>query len=147
MPFDTTTVIPADWSRHHQTAAAGGMNATVTVGTPAGKPQYDPATDDTTQSWTQEYAGPARVQPLNDSRTEDVAGQQMTGRAYLAQLDARLPGADAVEAGMRVRVLTCDNDAALVHQVLWVVDMQMGSERFTRDLVCSDNQSDAPSSS
>jgi len=147
MPFDTTTVVPADWSHHHQAAAAGGMNATVTIGNPAGEATYDPATDDTTVAWTQDYAGPARIQPLNDSRLEDVAGQQIAGRTYLAQLDARNAGADAVKEGMRVRVLTADNDPALVHQVLWVVDVQMGSERFTRDLVCSDNQSDVPASS
>lgn len=147
MPFPGTTVIPKAWSKHHQAAAAGGMNAQVVIGTPEGEPVYDPATDDTTQSWTQDYSGPARIQALNDAQVQDVAGQQVAGRPYLVQLDARLPGADAVKAGMRTRVLACDNDADLVHQVLWAIDVQMGSERFTRDLVCSDNQSDAPTSS
>jgi hypothetical protein len=147
MPFPATTVVPKAWSKHHQGVAAGGMNAQVVIGTPEGPPVYDPDTDDTTQSWTQEYSGPARVQALNDAQLQDVAGQQVAGRTYLVQLDARLPGADLVKEGMRVRVLACDNDAALVHQVLWAIDVQMGSERFTRDVVCSDNQSDATAAS
>jgi hypothetical protein len=144
MPFPGTTVIPKAWSKHHQGAAAGGMNATVTIGS-QGASTYDPETDDTTVTWTQDYVGPARIQALNDAQVQDVAGQQVAGRTYLVQLDARLPGADLVAAGKRVRVLEASNDATLVHQVLWAVDVQMGSERFTRDLVCSDNQSDVPS--
>jgi hypothetical protein len=143
MPLDSTTVIPAAWSQHHQGAAAGGMNATVTVGT-GGESTYDPDTDETTVSWSQEYAGPARIQALTQATEQESAGQQIAGRPYLVQLDARLPGADQVRAGMRVRCTAAVNDAALVGQDLWVVDFQMGSERFTRDLVCSDNQADTP---
>lgn len=143
MPFDTMRVIPADWSTHHQAAAVGGMNAQVTVGT-RGTSTYDPATDDTTVTWTQVYAGPARIQLLDQATQSDVAGQQITGRPYLVQLDARQAGANLLEPGMRVHVTVVANDPALVGQDLWLVDFQMGSERFTRDLVCSDNQSDAP---
>ena len=46
---------------------------------------------------------------------------------------------------MRCHVETAVNDVDLAGQDLWVVDPQLGSERFTRDLVCSDNQTDAPS--
>lgn len=143
MPFDNTVVAPAAWSKHHRAAAAGGMNATVTVGT-RGVSTYDPATDQTTVTWTQAYAGPARIQALTSAEQGDLVGQQVTGRPYLVQLDARIPGADQVKPGMRVRCTACDNDAALVGQDLWIVDLQLGSERFTRDVVCSDNQSDAP---
>lgn len=143
MPFDTTTVIPVDWSKHHQGAAAGGMNATVTVGSP-GVSNYDPATDETTVTWTQAYAGPARIQVFMRAQLHVLATQQITGRPYLVQLDARTAGEAALTAGMRVRCLTSVNDAALVGQDLWIVDFQMGSERFTRDLICSDNESDAP---
>lgn len=143
MPFDSTTVIPDDWSAHHQAAAAGGMNAEVTIGT-KGTTTYDPETDDTTVTWSQEYAGPARIQALNDARQADVAGQQVSGRAYLVQLDARQTGEATLEPAMRVHVSACANDAQLVGNDLWLVDVQMGSERFTRDLVCSDNESDAP---
>lgn len=148
MPLDSTRVIPTGWSHHHTAAAAGGMNATVTVGVTDGDPVYNPATDDTTQPYTADYTGPARIQALNDSREVTVAGQQMSGRGYLVQLDKRTPGADhpnVVTPGARVKVTAAVNDPALAGQDLWVVDPQLGSESFTRDLVCSDNQTDAPS--
>jgi hypothetical protein len=143
MPFPTTTVIPAGWSKHHQAAATGGMNATVTVGTRATS-TYNPATDDTTVTWTQAYGGPARVQSFMRAQQHMLAGQQISGRPYLVQLVASDPGADHLEPGMRVHVTAAGNDPGLVGQDLWVVDFQMGSERFTRDLICSDNEADAP---
>lgn len=144
MPFDNTRVIPTDWSTHHQPVAAGGMNATVTIGNTQTAPTHDAETDDTTAGWSTDYTGPARVQPLNDAQQADVAGQQVSGRTYLVQLDAAHVGADEIVPAARVLVDAAVNDAQLVGQELWVVDVQMGSERFTRDLVCSDNQSDVP---
>jgi hypothetical protein len=145
MPFDNTRVLPVDWSRHHQPVAAGGMNATVTIGNTQSERAHNVETDDTTATWSNEYDhGPARIQALNDAQQADVAGQEVSGRTYLVQLDANHDGADEIDPGARVLVHTAVNDAQLVGQELWVVDVQMGSERFTRDLVCSDNQSDAP---
>jgi hypothetical protein len=148
MPFDSTVVIGEGWSRHHAAAAAGGMNATVTVGIPDGEPQYDPETDDTRQPYTTDYDGPARIQAVGSERVADVAGQPVHGRLYLVQLDMEHPGADhpnVVLPGARVKVATAVNDARLVGRDLWVIDPQLGSERFTRDLICSDNQTDVPS--
>lgn len=119
------------------------MNATVTIGT-RGATSHDDVTDDTTTTWSQVYAGPARIQALTQAERQDVAGQQITGRPYLVQLDARIAGEAALEPGMRIRCLTSVNDTALAGQDLWLVDFQFGSERFTRDVVASDNQSDAP---
>ena len=148
MPFDSTTVIPAAWSQHHQAAAAGGMNAAVVIGNPEGEPHYDPETDDTTVTWSQEYVGPARIQEMSQAQQQtDAAGQAVTGRAYLVQLDARHDGADAVLAGMRVRTTASTSDALLLERLLWIVDVPVGSERFTRDLICSDSQADAPAAS
>lgn len=144
MPLANTRVIPVGWSKHHQPVAAGGMNATVTVGAKDGDPVYDPEIDDTTQAWTTDYDGAARIQALTQAEQQEVAGQHLVGRPYLVQLDARLPGADKVEPGMRVHCTAALNDVALAGQDLWLIDFQMGSERFTRDLVASDNQSDAP---
>lgn len=146
MPLGNTRVIPAGWSRAHAPVAAGGMNATVTVSNTRTGTTHNPGTDDTTSTWSSEYAaGPARIQALNQSEQQDAAGQQVSGRAYLVQLDVGHEGADDIAAGARVLVDAAVNDALLVGQELWVVDVQMGSERFTRDLVCSDNQTDAPS--
>lgn len=141
MPFDNTRVIPADWSSHHQPVAAGGMNATVTIGNTQSDRAHDPENDDTTVDWSVDYTGPARVQALNQAEQQDQAGQQVTGRTYLVQI---LADADRILPGARIHVTAAINDAQLVGEDLWVVDFQMGSERFTRDLVASDNQSDIP---
>ena len=141
MPFDNTRVIPGDWSRHHASAARGGMNATVTIGAPTGESTYDAENDVTTQGYSTDYSGPARIQALNDARQRDVAGEQISGRAYLVQIEF---DAARVKPGMRIHVTACANDVLLVGEDLWVVDPQYGSERFTRDLVASDNQNDAP---
>lgn len=141
MPFDATMrAVPTGWSQHHQGTAEGGMNAQVTIGT-RGTNVYDPATDTTTVTWSQEYAGPARVQSFMRAQLHVLAGQQITGRPYLVQVKAN---AARIETGMRVHVTTAVNDAQLVGEDLWVIDAQYGSERFTRDLICSDNESDIP---
>lgn len=144
MPLDSIRIIPVVWSRHHAEAIPTSMDATVTIGFPDGPPVPDG--DDFTQPYTQDYVGPARVQALNDSQQELAAGQTISGRSYLVQLDFNRATAD-LRPGMRCRVTSALNDAHLVDQDLWVVDPQFGSERFTRDLVCSDNQTDAPGAS
>ena len=77
-----------------------------------------------------------------DAHTADQAGQEVTVRGYLLQLDESdptnpVPG-DVAE-GWTFTVTTCANDAALEDRDLTVTDVQYGSERFTRDLICSDN--------
>lgn len=138
MPLPGTKVIPAGWSRHHAAAAAGGMNATVTAGVQTGS---EPQGDDVVPTWSDDYTGPARVQAIQSADQQDAAGQNITGRPYLVQLEF---DAGEVVPGSRILVTACANDPHLVGQALYVVDFQYGSERFTRDLVCSDNQTDAP---
>lgn len=140
MPFGNTRVIPTGWSRHHAPVAEGGMNAEVTIGT-RGATTHDPDTDETTTTWSQEYAGPARIQALNEAQQQDLAGERISGRGFLVQIRF---DADRVVPGMRVHVTSAVNDELLVGDDLWLVDAQSGSERFTRDLICSDNQSDVP---
>lgn len=142
MPLSATRMIPTGWSQHHSRLVSTSMNATVTVGNPIGEADYDSGTDDTTQDWTTEYEGPARIQAMNDAQVSLVVGQPLSGRTYLVQLEF---DAEGIAPGMRVKVATAVNDADLVGQDLWVVDPQLGSERFTRDVICSDNQTDVPS--
>lgn len=146
MPFNTTKVISPGWSRHHAPTATGGMNAAVTIGVQTGS-TYDPATDQTSGTWSVDYAGPARIQSLNQASANATAGQDVVGRSYLVQLDFAIEEAATADLvpGARVKVLAATNDHRLIGQDLWVLDVQSGSERFTRDLVCSDNQTDAPS--
>ena len=142
MPLPNSRVIPEAWSRHHAQAATGAMNATVTIGEKDGPPVADG--DNFTQGWTDDYTGPARIQALNDSNRTSTNIQELIGRSYLVQLDMALATVDYTP-GMRIKVLTAINDAQLVGQDLWIIDPQYGSERFTRDVVASDNQSDVPS--
>lgn len=144
MPLGATRIIPREWSEHHSRMVPTSMNAAVTVGKKNGPPQ--PVGDDFIQQWTNEYTGPARIQAVNAlSRQEFLAGQTLSGRAYLVQLDSKLALTELVP-GMRIKVTSCPNDAQLEGQDLWIIDPQLGSERFTRDVLASDNQTDAPSS-
>lgn len=149
MPFARTTVIPKSWSQRHVSTARGGMNATVTIGTSSG-PTYDPTSDGTTTTWSTDYDGPARIQAFMRARPANAGEQQLVGRSYLVQIDsdtlarARSAGSASLRPRMRVHVTSAINDADLVGQSLWVIDVQLGSERFTRDLICSDNESDLP---
>lgn len=143
MPFPGTRIISFGWSAHHAKAIPTSMNATVRLGRPTGPPAYDPETGDTTQPHTEAQPTPARVQQLaghsGQAPAEAVGQRNLRGRGYLVQLpfDVLAP-----ELGDRIRVIAAINDASLVGQHLWVIDPQLGSERFTRDVLASDNQAD-----
>lgn len=133
MPLPSTRTIPRGWSQHHTGAAAGGMNATVTVGAP-GERRHDPVSDDTVQAVDPVYTGPARIEEMNQARVAEWVGQDVSGQGYLVQLEYR---ATTVRPGMLLDVLSAPNDPQLVRR-LYVHGVRLGSERFTRDLVCSD---------
>lgn len=139
-PLPNTRTIPTGWSRHHIGAASGGMNAEVTIGIPGPKTHVR-ETDVTSQAFTDEYTGPARIEEMNQGRALEWVGQEVTGRAYLVQVEF---AAGTLERGQRLKVLAAENDPQLVGRVLWLVDVRLGSERFTRDLVVSDTQQGVP---
>lgn len=116
------------------------MNATVTIGSP-GPRVRNPTTDVTTQTFTNDYTGPARIEEMNQGKALEWVGQEVTGRAYLVQVDF---GAGTLKRGQRLLVQAAPNDPQLVGRVLWLVDVRLGSERFTRDLVVSDTQQGVP---
>ena len=132
-------MIPHGWSAHHAAVLPTSFNASVSVGYRDGT-TYDPLTDETSSTWTVEYAGGARVQRLAGERAVELAGESLTGQPYLVEEDAGCP---AVRRGARVRVTKAANVPDLVGQVLWVVSAPYGSERFTRSLLCSDAEQDA----
>jgi hypothetical protein len=145
VPFDGTKVMGPDWARHHRGAAAGAMRATVDIGAKSGDPVYNQGTDDTTQAYTSLYLGPARIVVQNQAyQRAEVAGEELTGQGYLVQVDADLSDGVTFRVGQRCKVTRCADDPLLVNQELWLVSIPMGSERFTRDLVASDNQTDIP---
>lgn len=142
MPFDTTRVVPAGWSQHHAAVAAGGMNATIHISDPNAQTRGWDATTESTTITTAEpvYAGPARIQEVMSAEEATQTGQQVTERRYLLQI---LFDAAPVQQGWAVRVTDCPNDTELVAwtttRPMTVTDVQMGSERFTRDLIATIN--------
>lgn len=139
-PLSHTRTVPVGWSQHHVKAAQGGMNATVSIGEIVGT-SYDEDNDRTDAVWSADYVGPARIQAVDQERIVDLAGQEITGQGYLVQIDF---DAARLRPGMRVLVVTAVNDVRLVGDHLWLLGYEHGSERFTRDLACSDNQADVP---
>lgn len=137
MPFPGTKVTPTGWSRHHAPVAAGGMNAKCRI--------YDPALqvkgwDSDTESATLNRGAPVydnlcRIQALNNAQSTPQADEQVAHRSYLVQL---LFDAPAIGEGWTVEPYDVINDTAgLNGQALIVEDPQEGSERFTRDLICT----------
>ena len=139
MPLPGTRIIPAGWSRHHAAALPTSFNAAVSVGVRTGT-AYDAETDTTSATWSSDWAGGARVQRLHGEGPVDLAGQTLTGQPYLVELDFDAP---AFGRGVRVLVIEAINDTSLVDVALYVVAAPMGSERFTRSLLCSDAAKDA----
>lgn len=141
MPFPSTTVVPAGWSKHHQSTAAGGMNAVCELRGPSTSTTYDPATMSSTSTpGPLEWSGRCRVQALvGDARAGDQAGQDVTTRAYLVQLDETSDALPDIVEDWTVTVTVCANDAYLIGRPLAISDVQYGSERFTRDVLAVDN--------
>ena len=141
MPFDTTVIIPDEWSRHHQPAATTAMRARVTITDPnrTTPGEWDPIENVYGPPVPHVVAAdlPARIQRLLSDTQDRQAGQDLTTRQYLVQLPADAPD---IEVDHQVLVTACPDDAHLLGHALTVLDVQHGSERFTRDLVCQHNQ-------
>ena len=65
------------------------------------------------------------------------ADDQETVRGYLVQVQF---ATDGLEQGWTLIPYACFNDADLNDATLIVDDVQLGTERFTRDLICSHTQ-------
>lgn len=150
-PFAGTKVIHPGWSRHHQPTASGGMNAACVITDPARSTpgewdedagEYGPSTPHVVLAAPDGEPGwPCRVQAVQSDQSSEQAGQDSTTRRYLAQLDdPNLAGLPDVEVGHVLTVTAAVNDPHLVGLRMTVVDVQHGSERFTRDVVLEHNQ-------
>lgn len=139
-PLPNTRVIPTGWSQHHAPTAAGGMNGKCRI--------YDPANettgfDDDTQSATLDRGTPVyddvcRIEPQLAAHDVLQADDAETARGYLVQI---LFDAAPVEKDWVLVPYQVTNDPQLNGAVLTVDDVQMGTERFTRDLIASHTQS------
>ena len=155
MPFPNARVIPASWSRHHQPVASGGMGAACVITDPA---RLTPGAWDNTAG---AYGPPTpfvvlptdvadedgwlcRVQRLLGEQDSEQAGQESTVRQYLVQLDdPNLSTLPPIEVGYVLELVSAPNDPQLVGVRMSVIDVQHGSERFTRDLIVEHNQQPA----
>lgn len=140
MPFGFTQVIPDSWSAHHQPTMATTRNATCQIEDPTRSTpgEFDPETGTTSAPVPfVVYAGTARVQAINSASSAMAAGQDVTQRSYLVAIDA---DAAPIQQGWPVKITACTNDPQLVGTTLYVADVQLGSERFERDLICTWNQ-------
>lgn len=139
-PLRNARVIPGAWSAHHAAAAAGGMNGRCRI--------YDPATattgwDAATESATSDggapvYDGPCRIEPALSAREVLQADEQETTRTYLVQI---LFDAAHVEKDWRLVPYEVTNDPELNDVGMTIDDVELGTERFTRDLIVSHTQS------
>lgn len=139
MPFSSTRVIPTGWSRHHQPVARGGMTAKCQIEDPTREiPGVFDDTDGSKSAPTPfvTHTGPCRVQEIDSAKSAFQAGQDVTERRYLVSVDA---SAEARQ-GWVVRITDCPNDSQLGTAILHVSDVQYGSERFERDLICTFNE-------
>lgn len=142
MPLPSTRVIHPDWSSHHAPAAAGAMTGLCVVRDRGGPPVFDPDTGASTAAEGPVlWSGRCRVQASDQQPTiGDQGGQEVTTGDYLVQLDETHGLVPVIPEGATVTVTASRNDPHLVGRPLVVVGVLFGTERFVRDLVCSDNQ-------
>jgi hypothetical protein len=142
MPFPGTRTLHPDWSAWSRPVVAGAMGATCELYGALGPGEYDPATMTTAATRGPAlWVGPCRVQTYAGQATAgDQAGQEVTTRDYLVQLDETgEPVPRELAEGWAVVVTVCPNDASLIGRPLPVTDVMRGSERAARDVVVTDN--------
>lgn len=147
MPFPNTRVIPKDWSAHHAPVLASSANATCFFYDPdKTQTDWDPETGEVGTTTYHYVAGNAdnplrcRVVAQQGANPTEQADQLSTERPYLVQVVDALLGDFLVQERHEVRIVSADNDPRLVGKSLRVESVQMGSERFMRDVWCVFNE-------
>lgn len=143
-PRDGIELIPDDWEARHKPVVDGSRTAVVEVwaGPAAGEKDwtYDSDTKkDVENHGSQLFASEtvtARIQRLAADSQEVVGGQKVTHRRYLVPMDREI--AEGLTTRTRLRVVEC-SDPLLEGVYLYVQDIQKGSLRWERDLVCLEN--------
>jgi hypothetical protein len=133
MPLPAHRVIPDGWEARHAPTAAGTMTGRCRITRPGGAPgEFDPDTGTVAApAGAVVYEGPCRLVAVEADRALPVAEQRVTFREYLVQVPRT--AADGVRVDDTVTVLE-STDPALASAWLHVVDVQLGTLRFTRDL-------------
>lgn len=116
------------------------MTAVCRIETPGVGTTWDPVTESTVPAAPTVIVDdcPCRVQEIDSATEATQAGQQVTERRYLIPVPADVPD---VPEGAHVVIIAAANDAPMVvmGRRFFVKDVQYGSERFERDLICSMN--------
>lgn len=143
MPLPGTRVIPKSWSAHHQPVAAGALNGSCLVYDPdLATTGWDPATESVTVvEGVPIYEGPFALMATQSDRSTQQADDIVRSREYLARFPAGVPW---MREGLLIKVVDGHADTSANGRVLHVVDAQLGTERFQRDVIVRDSTEDGP---
>lgn len=139
-PRPGLAVIPPEWEQHHKLTVDGTRTATVEIWSGPADGQewvYDPVTKTSVRNHgTLLAGGTARIQRILTEDTQPAGEQDLTTRRYLVTLDRNISGDLTILS--RVKVIA-SGDPLIDGRYLSVLDIQSGSLRFERDLICLDN--------
>lgn len=137
-PRAGVTVLPDGWGQHNAAPLSGTRTATVQVwsGPADGAPEWVLVDGQETRDHGALLGSPSvRIQRLADAVYADAGTQQVVTRRYLVALPR-----DLAEVTTRARIKVVDSgDAQLDGHYLSVADVQGGSLRLERHLICLDN--------
>jgi hypothetical protein len=131
-------VFPEDWGARLAVAANRTHTDTCEIRSPDSVDIFDPNTGNYVSTpGALRYTGACRVQPqLRTDQGVLVTEQDLPGVSYLVSIDYE---SSTVQVNDVVTVLT--GDPALLNQKLYVKSVSAGTQRVTRDLICTDDQS------
>lgn len=139
-----TRVIPTTWGRDHAPVVTKAMRGTCQALPPGdGALVFDPTEKISKRGDVDPtYDGPCRIQILNaQDQSAVVAEQAQITVGYLVTLSLLEPGADEITTAHRIKVTATDEDPSLVGKTLSITSLVRGTERFERDLFCTEDQS------
>lgn len=136
-PLPATRVIPPGWSDWHVPVAAGGMTGVCQVIREGAGVVWDPVLEEMTPApGVVVYDGPVRVQRLDgDTLPSETAGDVTGESRYLVAVRKVCPW---VPRNTQIVFTAVPNDSSLVGMVMYVGRVLSGTERWQRDLICSE---------
>lgn len=129
-----TPVIPANWEAGHRVVVEKTLRGTASLRVPGTVQTWNPVTEQNDLTPHEPYATPGcRVQALRgESRRVVVAEDLEVVADYLIVIPA-----DITPAGTDLVTVTGTGDALLDGRVFEIQQVELGTERFERDLFCT----------
>lgn len=139
-----TRVIPKNWESEHGKVASRTHNATVQIYTASEDNSAGSLNEDLTRTSSTPpelvYTGPARIQVQNaQQKSAEVGDQSQITLDYLVALDRDVAGADDVTVRSVIKVIESPDPSLVGALRLYVAQVERGSVRFERDLICVDD--------